>query len=186
MLKALREIMKGAVKIAVLAIIALVSFFGYLVLFGMVLGVSTSDAVSVLTTGTVKGAPKAVEEPVESDSTVAKQSRTIEAEIQSRSDSLARQLEVIRTEKAELEKLKVEVQELLGAKDKADEEKLYNLAKIYDGMDPVQLAGVMSGINDSIIVAILPRMKSQKASKILESMPADRAARISTKLLGRK
>ncbi len=177
--------MKGAVKMAVLAVIALASFFGYLVLFGMVLGVSTSDAVSVLTTGTVKGAPKAIEMASETDSTGVEQSHTTEAEIQSRSDSLAQQLEAIRTEKAELEKLKVEVQELLAAKDKANEEKLYNLAKIYDGMDPVQLASVMSGINDSIVVAILPRMKSQKASKILESMPADRAARISTKLLGR-
>ena len=170
---------------AVLAVIALASFFGYLVLFGMVLGVSTSDAVSVLTTGTVKGAPKAVEEPVESDTTGVEQSLSAEAEMRLKSDSLAQQLEAIRTEKAELEKLKVEVQELLAAKDMANEEKLYNLAKIYDGMDPVQLASVMSGINDSIVVAILPRMKSQKASKILESMPADRAARISTKLLGR-
>jgi len=177
--------MKGAIKIAVLAVIALVSFLGYLALFGMVLGVSTSDAVSVLTTGTVKGAPKAVEKSTEADSTGVGQSHSAEAEIQSKSDSLARQLETLRTEKAKLEKLKVEVQDLLAAKNKADEEKLYNLAKIYDGMDPVQLASIMSGINDSIVVAILPIMKSQKASKILESMPADRAARISTKLLGR-
>lgn len=178
--------MKGAVKIAVLAIIALASFFGYLVLFGVVLGVSTGDAVSVLTTGTVKGAPKAIERASATDSTAAGQSHTVEAEIQSKSDSLAHQLKAIKAEKADLEKLKVEVQKLLAARDKADEEKLYNLAKIYDGMDPVQLASVMSGINDSIVVAIIPMMKSQKASKILESMPADRAARISTKLLGSK
>ena len=177
--------MKGAIKIAVLAAIAVASFFGYLVLFGMILGVSTSDAVSVLTTGTVEGAIKAVEEPVKADSAGAGQLQSAEAEIQSKSDSLAQQMETIRTETAELEKLKAELQELLAAKNKDEEEKLYNLAKIYDGMDPVQLAGVMSGINDSIVVAILPKMKSQKASKILESMPADRAARISTKLLGR-
>ncbi len=177
--------MKGAIKIAVLAAIAVASFFGYLVLFGMVLGVSTSDAVSVLTTGTVEGAIKAVEEPVKADSAGVEQLQSAEAEIQSKSDSLAQQMETIRTETAELEKLKAELQELLAAKNKDEEEKLYNLAKIYDGMDPVQLAGVMSGINDSIVVAILPKMKSQKASKILESMPADRAARISTKLLGR-
>ncbi len=177
--------MKGAIKIAVLAVIALASFFGYLVLFGMVLGVSTSDAVSVLTTGTVEGAIKAVEEPVKADSAGVEQSQSAEAEFQSKSDSLAQQMETIRTETAELEELKAELQELLAAKNKDEEEKLYNLAKIYDGMDPVQLAGVMSGINDSIVVEILPKMKSQKASKILESMPADRAARISTKLLGR-
>jgi flagellar motility protein MotE (MotC chaperone) len=178
--------MKGVIKIAVLAVIALASFLGYLVLFGMVLGVNTSDAISVLTTGTVEGAPRMAETPIEADSTGTGQSLSKEAEIQSKADSLAQQLETIRTETAELEKLKLELQELMAARYEADEEKLYNLAKIYDGMNPVQLAGVMSGINDSIVVEILPRMKSQKASKILESMSADRAARISTKLLGKK
>lgn len=177
--------MKGVIKIAVLAVIALASFLGYLVLFGMVLGVNTSDAISVLTTGTVEGAPGVAETPIKADSTGTGQSLSAEAEIQLKADSLAQQLETIRTETAELEKLRLELQGLMAARDEADEEKLYNLAKIYDGMDPVQLAGVMSGINDSIVVAILPIMKSQKASKILESMPADRAARISTKLLGR-
>lgn len=177
--------MKSVIKIAVLAVIALVSFVGYLVLFGMLLGVSTSDAVSVLTSGTVEGAPKAAEEPKEADSAGVEQSLSEEAKIQSKADSLAQQLKTIRAETAGLEKLRLELQELMAARDEADEEKLYNLAKIYDGMNPVQLAGVMSGINDSIVVAILPRMKSQKASKILESMPADRAARISTKLLGK-
>jgi flagellar protein FlbB len=103
---------------------------------------------------------------------------------QAKEDSLKQQVAAIRKEKTELERLRNEISLLLKTKSKADSIQLYNLAKIYEGVDVVQLATVMANMDDSLVIAILPRMKSQKAGKILESMPAERAARISSKLLG--
>ena len=92
-------------------------------------------------------------------------------------------MEKIEKEKAELEKLREDVTEKAQAQKREEEERLYNLAKIYEGVDPVQLAVVMANMDDSLVVAILQKMKSQKAGKILESMPVERAAKISSKLL---
>jgi flagellar motility protein MotE (MotC chaperone) len=99
-------------------------------------------------------------------------------------DSLQVQLTQIRTEKAELEKLKTELAQLVKTKNKADSAQMYVLAKMYDGVDAEQLASMMSNMNDSLVIVLLPKLKSQKAGKILQAMPPERAAKISSKLLG--
>ncbi len=174
--------MKGKIKIIVLAVIALGSFVGYTYVFAMVLGVDTGDAISVLTTGTVPN--PIVLESEKTDSVVVENPEESEEALMSKADSLDRQMTIINAARTELESLKIEVEGLLETKKRKNEEKLNNLAKIYDGMNPIQLAEVMTGMHDSIVVEILPRMKRQKVSKILESMPPERAAVISALLLG--
>ena len=63
---------------------------------------------------------------------------------------------------------------------------LYNLAKIYNDMDPIQLANVMIDLDDTLIIMVLPKMKNDKASRILEMLPPARSAQISSMLLGKE
>ncbi|MEE9553075.1 MAG: hypothetical protein V3W18_02160 [candidate division Zixibacteria bacterium] len=174
--------MKGKIKTIALVVIALGSFVGYTYVFAMVLGVDTGDAISVLTTGTV---PLDFDlESDETDSLGFENPEESEEVLMSKADSLDRQLTIINAARTDLESLKLEVEGLLETKKRKNEEQLNDLAKIYDGMNPIQLAEVMTGMNDSLVVEILPRMKRQKVSKILESMPPERAAVISAMLLG--
>ena len=175
--------MKGKIKIIVLVVIALASFVGYTYVFARVLGVETGDAISVLTTGTVPGA--VVLEKGVSDSTEVENPEEDEEELMTKADSLDRQMIIINAARVQLESLRVEIEGNKKVKNEKDERKLDDLAKIYDGMNPVQLAAVMGGMSDSLVVEILPRMKNQKVSKILESMPPERAAVLSAMLLGR-
>ena len=60
---------------------------------------------------------------------------------------------------------------------------MYSLAKIYDGMDQEKVAEVFSQMQDSLIVALLPKMKSGNASLVLEFLPPGRSAKISRMML---
>ena len=86
-------------------------------------------------------------------------------------------------EKSDLEKLRNEIKNLMAAKKKADEDRMYNLAKIYDGMDQEKVAEVFGQMDDSLIVAILPKMKPGNSSQVLEFLPPQRSAKISKLLL---
>ena len=61
--------------------------------------------------------------------------------------------------------------------------KYNDLAKLYDGMKPEQVARLIIKLDDKTIVAILPRMKRANASKILGLMPPERGARISREMI---
>jgi flagellar motility protein MotE (MotC chaperone) len=178
-----------------MTIVSIACFAGYIVVFGMAFGISPTQLTHAFSSQPVE---KATGEGAEADSNAVHDSTMVEghhaaadsvvghqAEHSSESsDSLKQQLADINKEKLELEKLKAEVTALLKAKAKADSVQIGNLAKMYDGVEPAQLAQVMANMDDSLVIAILPRLKAQKAGKILERMPADRAARISSKLLG--
>jgi|WetSurMetagenome_2_1015567.scaffolds.fasta_scaffold316089_2 flagellar motility protein MotE (MotC chaperone) len=65
----------------------------------------------------------------------------------------------------------------------AEATRIISLAKLYDGMRPDEAANLFENLDDTIVVAILPRMKPANASKILGLMPPKRAAEISTRLI---
>jgi len=187
--------MKGAIKIIVIILVAAASFAGYMVVFGKAMGVSSPQILAALTTTSKPQQEpmqakieKAMKDSVEvalsdsgavilpiSDSAVAAGPMP---------DTLGEQLAKIGQEKAELEKLRNEIKSLMIAKSKTDSLRIAGLAKMYDGVEPTQLAAVIANMDDSLVIAILPRLKTQKAGKVLETMPAERAARISSKLLG--
>ena len=166
--------------------IAVASFAGYVVLFSVTSGLKPAQAFSF--SAPAKTAPKPQNKDVTPPAATAQKPDSISNSLSAKAidsvrvenrpdttkaiiDSLQIQLTQIRTEKAELEKLKGEVTQLLKAKSKADSLQLYNLAKMYNGVDPDRLATMMSNMNDSLVTVILPRLKSQKAGKILQSMP---------------
>ncbi len=62
-------------------------------------------------------------------------------------------------------------------------DRVTNLAKLYDGMDPTAVAKLMANLDDSIVVAIIPRMKQKNASEVLSLIPPQRAAKLSKDII---
>jgi len=86
-------------------------------------------------------------------------------------------------DKNDLEKMRVEVEQLMSQKHQDAEDRMYELAKIYDGMDQENVADVFSKMSDTLVVAILPKMKPKNASKVLEYLSSERSAELSRKML---
>lgn len=167
-----------------LATITLTGFVGYSILFSFILGLQPVDAVKLAITGHLETNPMAIFEKVKAETD------SLNADMKSRlktvQDSIAIEFRNVNTAKTELAQLRDELKTLLDEKKKMEDVSLYNLAKIYNDMNPIQLANIMIDLDDLVIVAIIPRMKNQKASRILEMLPPERAAAISAMLLGKK
>jgi flagellar motility protein MotE (MotC chaperone) len=89
----------------------------------------------------------------------------------------------ISEERRELLSLRQEVEHLLSRQDAIADEKVLYMAKLLDGMKPDEMAGLVSELDNKMILMILPKMKTQNASKLLTQLPAKRAAAITTALL---
>ena len=90
---------------------------------------------------------------------------------------------ILEVQRRELELLKIEVDNLLKQKKTLESERIATLAKIYDGMKAQEVAAMMNNLNDETVVAILLRMKTRNAAKVLGLLNPERAARISHKLM---
>lgn len=180
--------MRIVFKIPVYLIGIMLNFLIYILVFSAAVGMkpaqslefikykikhTQADSVAVAEQDTVHS-EKLKDEIKESRQFIANE----KAELQSQKEQLTR-------EKKELEALRKELQQLLADKHEAEEERMYNLAKIYDGMDQENVARVFDRMDDSLVVAILPKMKPANASQVLEFLPADRSAKISKMLLTR-
>ena len=83
----------------------------------------------------------------------------------------------------ELNRKDKEVTQKLLKLEQIQSNRVAQLAKLYDGMDTRAVAKLMANLDDDTIVAILPRMKTKKASGVLSLLPAKRAAKLSKKLI---
>ena len=163
---------------------AILGFLGYTVLFTFLLGLRPADAAKVVITGDLGKNPISYYHRTIAQADSIKSAA--QKEIKAQSDSLNAEKRKINTEKAELIAIRDEISRLTQLKQNLEDNSIYNLAKIYNDMDPNQLANVMIALDDTVIVSILPKMKNEKASRILEMLPPDRAARISSMLLGKE
>ena len=171
-------------KIVGIALMTLAGFIGYAVLFSFALGLSPEDALKVAITGGLDKDPMSIYQKAlaDADSISAEMNRRFSVA----EDSIAAERRKLNAEKAELVAMKDEISRLTELKNSLEDNSLYNLAKIYNDMEPIQLANLMIDLDDSVIVSVLPKMKNQKASRILEMLPPERAARISAMLLGKE
>jgi len=96
---------------------------------------------------------------------------------------LSDEKEYITRHRRELEELAKKIERGLADVDQERATRLAGLARLYDGMDPEEAARLFTNLDDDMVVSILPRMKPANASKILELLPARRAAKISTMLI---
>ncbi len=93
-----------------------------------------------------------------------------------------REESVLAREKA-LSKLDKEVTKKVLRIEQVESNRVSNLAKLYDGMDPRSVAKLMANLDDGTVVSILPRMKTKNASALLQLLPPKRAARLSKQMI---
>jgi len=105
------------------------------------------------------------------------------SELDRRHKEIAAEEADLLAQRQELATLKSQVEQLLSQKKAIAGEKVLYLAKLLDGMKQEELAPLMAKLDDKTILAVLPSMKPQNASKVLALLPPERAAQLSTQLL---
>jgi flagellar motility protein MotE (MotC chaperone) len=103
--------------------------------------------------------------------------------LERRQREIAAEEKAIAAQKEELESLRAEVEKLLGKKAKVAEEKVIYIAKLIDGMKAEEMSGLITNLDNATILAVLPKMKPQTASRVLALLPPKRAAEITKELL---
>jgi len=83
---------------------------------------------------------------------------------------------------AELNKLRSELEALLGTQEKMEEERIASLVKIYENMKPKEAAAIFNTLDMDILLAVVSRMSERKTSPILASMNTERARLLTIKL----
>ncbi len=104
--------------------------------------------------------------------------------------SLAKERDALDIRKTELDARQKQIDALdkqVSAKlqkyEQMSNDRVTNLAKLYDGMEPASVAKLMASLDDSIVVAIIPRMKQKNASEVLSLIPPQRAAKLSKDII---
>ncbi|MDE1151963.1 MAG: MotE family protein [Micavibrio sp.] len=82
----------------------------------------------------------------------------------------------------ELNKLKDEIEGLLGKQQKMEEDRLASLVKIYEGMKPKEAATIFNTLDLDVLLAVIGRMNERKSGPILASMDPDKARIVTIKL----
>ncbi|MEW5924333.1 MAG: hypothetical protein AB1746_10130 [Candidatus Zixiibacteriota bacterium] len=103
--------------------------------------------------------------------------------IQKEMAKLAEERSSIAVKQKELEQLKYSVDQGLLKIEQAESARIIQLARLYDGMKPNEVAKLFANLSDEVVVSILPRMKPANASKILGLLPPKRAAELSTDMI---
>jgi flagellar motility protein MotE (MotC chaperone) len=103
--------------------------------------------------------------------------------LERRQREIAAEEKAIASQKKELEELRAEVEKLLGKKAKVADEKVTYIAKLIDGMKADEMSGLITNLDNATILAVLPKMKPQTASRVLSLLPPKRAAEITKELL---
>ena len=83
---------------------------------------------------------------------------------------------------AELNRLKGEIEALLGKQQKMEEERLASLVKIYEGMKPKEAATIFNTLDLDVLLEVISRMNERKASPILAAMDPDKARIVTIRL----
>jgi flagellar motility protein MotE (MotC chaperone) len=175
--------MKFVLKILIFLVAAVANLGIYVFLFLTMSGLSPQQSMEIIKIKmeqvAADTASTASQQPDSASTARPDESQKIADEMA----ELQKQKAELNSEKASLEALRNEVSRLLAQKNKADDEKMYKLAKIYDGMDQQRLAEVFSQMDDSLVIKILPKMKAANASQVMQYLPPQRSATISRMIL---
>lgn len=79
----------------------------------------------------------------------------------------------------ELQKLREEVQQLLAEKDSLEAKRVKGLSRMYEKMNPAQTARLLTGLDQELAVAILAGMAPKSGAKVMDNLPAGKAAALS-------
>jgi flagellar motility protein MotE (MotC chaperone) len=98
-------------------------------------------------------------------------------------ETLAKRQSDLDVRQKHVEDLEAQVSQKLQKLEQASNDRVTNLAKLYDGMDASAVAKLMENLEDSIVVTIIPRMKQKNASQVLQMIPPQRAAKLSRQII---
>ncbi len=82
----------------------------------------------------------------------------------------------------ELENLRGELQNLLHQVDGQEEERIASLVKIYETMKPREAAAILEGLEMSVALVVLERMREAKSAPILAAMDPQKASQITVEM----
>jgi len=103
--------------------------------------------------------------------------------LESEKEKLAKQRKELEELKAGLDAQEYRLMQLVNKVSQMESARMGSLAKLYDGMKPIQVAPLIAKLTDEQAVDVLLKMKPVNAAKILGALSPDRAARISAKMI---
>jgi flagellar motility protein MotE (MotC chaperone) len=83
---------------------------------------------------------------------------------------------------AELNKLKEEIEKLLGQQQSMEEGRILSLVKIYEAMKPKEAATIFNTLDMDVLISVVSRMNERKTSPILASMDPEKARLVTIRL----
>ncbi len=83
---------------------------------------------------------------------------------------------------AELNKLKGEMEALIGKQKTLEDERLMSLVKIYEGMKPKDAATIFNTLDLEVLLPVVSHMKESKTAPILATMDTEKAKIVTTSL----
>jgi len=127
----------------------------------------------------------------EADSANTMQERTAAKEdslkavgwLEKQKSELVQRESALAVRRKELEELDRRVSQKVMRLEQSLADRVAGLAKLYDGMEPDAVAKLAENLDDSIVVAIIPRMKQKNASQLLSLLPPQRAAKLSKQII---
>lgn len=82
----------------------------------------------------------------------------------------------------ELNKIKGELEALLGQQEKVQDARITSLVKIYEGMKPKEAARIFDTLDMDVLLSMISRMSERKSSPILAAMDPDKARIVTIRL----
>ncbi len=85
-------------------------------------------------------------------------------------------------ERDRLEALKARVEADIARRERVIDERLDQIAKVYEAMKPREAALALEGMEDDMAVSILERLQGRSVGKIFDLMPKDRVRELTRRL----
>ncbi|MEZ0260384.1 MAG: MotE family protein [Alphaproteobacteria bacterium] len=82
----------------------------------------------------------------------------------------------------ELNKLKGEIEGLLGKQQQMEDARINSLVKIYEAMKPKEAAVIFNTLNLEVLLSVISRMSERKSSPVLAAMDPDKARIVTIRL----
>jgi len=83
---------------------------------------------------------------------------------------------------ADLDAVKLELQQMLARNNEQEDGRLRSLVKIYESMKPKEAAAIFDKLEINVLLGVVERMKENKVAPILASMQPDRARQVTDML----
>ena len=80
----------------------------------------------------------------------------------------------------ELQGLRTQIEKMLAEKDAQELKRLQDLSKMYEKISPDKAASIFATLDQELAIALLGRMKTKSAAKILNSMEKEKASKLTT------